>query len=240
MLSSPGCTIGPLSGAGTVNVPGVLFESSTNSSEFDGLMTGNGAFYKTGTGTLTLTNSNSTFNGTVRINAGTLQLTNPLVLQNATLDLEAADTGTLDTSTASLTSLVLGGLMGTQNLAAPAGPLTVGGNNTSTTYSGNLTGATSLTKAGSGTWVLTSTASSFGPTTINNGAIQIAAGTVLANNTVAVNSTAGLIFGSGVSAATIGGLSGSGSVVLQTIDSSPLPVTLAAGGNGQNTTFSGR
>ena len=92
-------------------------------------------------------------------------MTSPLALQNATLDLEAGDAGTLDTSTAGLTSLTLGGLMGTQNLVAPAGPLTVGGNGSSTTYSGNLSGATSLTKTGTGTLVLTSSGSSFGGAT---------------------------------------------------------------------------
>ena len=44
--------------------------------------------------------------------------------------------------------------MGARNLIAPAGPLTIGGNNSSTTYSGNLGGASSLTKAGTGTLFL--------------------------------------------------------------------------------------
>ena len=89
-------------------------------------------------GTLTLTNSANTLSGTVRIGGGTLLLTNALVLQNATLDLNAADTGTLVTSS-SVAGLVLGGLMDSRNLVVPAGPLTIGGNGLSTTYSGNLT-----------------------------------------------------------------------------------------------------
>ena len=63
--------------------------------------------------------------------------------------MNAADAGTLVTSS-SVASLVMGGLMDSRNLVTAAIPLTVGGNGLSTTYSGNLTGATSLTKVGSG------------------------------------------------------------------------------------------
>ena len=230
-------TIGPLSGAGTLNVAGALTENATAGSQFDGVMAGSGVFLKSGTGRLVLTGSNSTYSGTVRIAAGTLQLNSPLALQAATLDLEAADAGTLDTSTAGLASLTLGGLMGSQNLVAPAGPLVVGGNGASTSYTGNLSGATSLTKTGTGILALSSTGSTFGNTTISGGAIQISNGAVLANSAVTVNASQGLIFGSGVIAAAVGGLSGSGSVVLQTLDYAA--VTLTAGANGQNTTFSG-
>src|ERR1019366_9250077 len=53
----------------------------------------------------------------------------------------------------------------------PAGPLTIGGNGSSGTYSGALTGATSLTKVGAGTLLLTGTANSVGNTIITAGAV---------------------------------------------------------------------
>ena len=115
----------------------------------------------------------NTLVGVTTIPSGTLQLNNPLAIQGQTLDINTTDAGTLDTSTASLTSLTLGGLMGSRNFIAPAGPLTVGGNGVSTTYSGNLSGATSLTKVGSGTLYL-SGANSAGSTIVSGGMLEAA------------------------------------------------------------------
>ena len=175
MLSDPylgiSDTIGTLSGAGALSIAGTLTENATSGSQFDGPMAGFGTFVKSGVGTLILTNSNSTFNGTVRIGTGSLRLSNALVLQTATLDMNAADAGTLDTSSSGLTSLTLGGLMGARNLIVPAGSLTIGGNGASTTYSGNLSGATSLTKVGAGSLIFTGTSNGFGNTTITAGAV---------------------------------------------------------------------
>ena len=166
-------SIGPLAGSGALNITGTLSENpSSPSSEFDGPLGGSGMFIMSGagTGTLTLTNS-GTFGGTVRIGTGTLRLKSPLALQDATLDMNVADVGALDTSSGSLSSLVLGGLMGARNLFAPAGPLTIGGNNSSTTYSGNLGGASSLTKAGTGTLFLSGT-NGFASATITGGGLD--------------------------------------------------------------------
>ena len=189
--------IGPLAGSGALNITGTLSENpSSPSSKFDGPLGGSGLFIMLGggTGTLTLTNSGSTFGGTVRIGTGTLQLKSPLALQDATLDMNTADAGTLDTSTGSLSSLVLGGLMGVRNLSAPAA-LTIGGNNSSTTYAGILGGANSLTKAGSGTLFL-SGANGFASATITGGGLDVTTTASLPGyatpNAVTVNAGAGL------------------------------------------------
>ena len=141
-------TIGDLSGSGVLNISGTIAENATTGSEFDGTITGFGLFLKSGPGTLILTNSASNLNGSVRIGQGKLQLNSPLALQTATLDMNAGDMGTLDTTTGGITSLTLGGLTGARNLAIAAIPLTIGGDGVSTTYTGNLSGATSLTKVG--------------------------------------------------------------------------------------------
>ena len=138
-------SIGPLSGAGVVNLSGTMTENVTGTTEFDGTLTGAGVFIQDGPGTLILTNSATNFNGTIRIGAGTLEVGNALALQGVTLDMNAADSGNLATG-AGVTSITLGGLTGARNLASPVGLLTVGSDGASTTYSGNLSGVTTLTK----------------------------------------------------------------------------------------------
>ena len=67
---------GQFTGSGTLGVNGTLTSSSATPYEFDGALSGSGLILKSGVGMLTLTNSGSTFDGTVRIGAGTLLLTN--------------------------------------------------------------------------------------------------------------------------------------------------------------------
>ena len=120
-----------------------------------GVLSGSGGLTKAGSGSLTLQAAN-TFTGTTTISGGTLLLGNVAALASSTLDTSGA--GTLSFGT--LTSATLGGLQGTNGLAlsnthTAAVALTVGGNGQSTTYSGNLSGRGSLTKAGPGTLTLT-------------------------------------------------------------------------------------
>jgi fibronectin-binding autotransporter adhesin len=97
-------------------------------------------------------------------------------LQNSTVNLDAADTGSLSFGT--LTSATFGGLKGSRDLAVqnttPAAvALTVGGNNQSTEYAGNLTGPGSLSKAGTGTWTLFGANTYAGTAAINGGVLSV-------------------------------------------------------------------
>jgi autotransporter-associated beta strand protein len=157
---------------------------------------GLGGLTKLGAGNLTLNNAN-TFNGTTTIDAGILQLGNSTALQSSTLNYGNFG-GALDFS--NLTAVTLGGLSGNQNLVltndTPAAVgLTVGNNNSTTTYSGNLssTGG-SLTKVGSGTLTLTGNNTYTGATNINAGTIAIGTGGAI--HGAAINPT-GLIQVSG-------------------------------------------
>jgi autotransporter-associated beta strand protein len=123
-------------------------------------------------GILTLAASNG-YAGTTLVSGGTLLLANANALSRSTLD----TSGTGSVSFGSLTSGTFGGLQGSGNLAlsntTPAGVvLNVGGNNISTTFSGQLSGGGSLTKAGSGLLYLSGTNNYTGTTAVNGGILQ--------------------------------------------------------------------
>ena len=154
---------------------------------------GGGGLVKLGTGTLALTGAN-TFTGATRISAGSLSLGNALALQNSTLDLDAADAGTISAINQNST---LGGLTGSRNLDMLTRTLSIGNNDASTTYSGSLSNG-ALTKIGAGTLTLTGENVYTGTTTIDSGTLQIGAGGTaggLANaSTITGSAGASLVF----------------------------------------------
>ena len=95
-------------------------------------------------------------------------------MQNSTLD----TSGSGAVNFASLTSATFGGLTGPGNLTllnagSAALALSVGDNNTDTTYSGILAGPGSLTKLGAGTLTLTGSNTYSGGTTVRGGALLV-------------------------------------------------------------------
>jgi autotransporter-associated beta strand protein len=66
-------------------------------------------------------------------------------------------------------NLAVGSMSGQAPINSGGGSLSVGGDNTSSTYSGTISGSGSLTKTGSGTLTLTASDAYSGPTTINQG-----------------------------------------------------------------------
>jgi autotransporter-associated beta strand protein len=158
-------------------------------------------------GTVALAAAN-TFVGKVTVNMGTLRLDHALALRNNTLNLNGI-TGNTGNALGQATfnssvvgnAFTLGGLEGyrplaLQNTAAAAIALSVGFNDTSTTYTGALTGAGSLIKIGSGTLTLGGVSTYTGATVVNGG-------------TLAVNATL-----AAAGAVQVGGDSGTGTPVL--------------------------
>ncbi|MCE9630553.1 MAG: autotransporter-associated beta strand repeat-containing protein [Planctomycetia bacterium] len=159
--------------------------NQATSGTFNGIITGNLAFTKSGAGNLTLapilvtaaatgTTGTSTFSGDTFVSAGTLTLGNANALFGSTFD--TASTGTLSLGT--LSAATFGGLKNSGTLtltnSGSAFALSVGGNNVSSSFAGRLTGLGGLTKAGSGTFTLTGGSSDYaGATTLAGGALAL-------------------------------------------------------------------
>ena len=201
---------------GNLNLTNI--STGNNAVVFSNVVSGTGGI--TVAGGISRLSGTNTFSGVTRIESGTLQLAGPvfndtttLALQNSTLDLNASDAGTLVFGynvNLQITAATLGGLSGSRNLAltsysGSSVALTVGNNNSSTTYSGTLTGGGSLIKVGTGTLTLSgaqtytgTTAVTVGTLVVNgslgNGGTTVASGATLAGNmtiggTTAVNGT---------------------------------------------------
>ena len=156
-----------------------------------------GIIQKNGDGKLILSGPTSYSGGTI-INAGTLQLANSNMLSATTAATVASGT-TLDLGGFDQT---IGSLAGAGSVALGAALLTTGADNSSTNYSGAMSGTGGLTKQGTGNLILSGTNDYTGPTTIN-------AGTLSVNGAIT----------SAVTAASGGRLGGSGSVGSTTIAS---------------------
>ena len=153
---------------------------------------GNIELTKTGAGSLTLSNPNS-HTGRTALNAGSLVINHAQALQNSTLE------GTFGASThtfGAITTATLGGLAGNADLklessANVALALTVGGNNASTVYAGQLTGSGSLIKTGSGRLSLFYDNTFTGGITVAAGSLQAQSPTAFSAGTI--TSTGGTI-----------------------------------------------
>jgi autotransporter-associated beta strand protein/YVTN family beta-propeller protein len=148
---------------GTLNTNG-------NNLTLGGAISGTGSFSKTGLGTLTLT-GNSTYSGASFVNMGTLQagIANAFsansaynVASGATLDLNGFNQS-------------IGSLAGAGFVTLGTATLATGNDNTSTTFSGVISGTGGLAKIGTGTLTLTGNNAYSGGTTVSGGLINFSA-----------------------------------------------------------------
>ena len=175
---------------------------------------GTGGLTKNGAGTLTLSAAN-TFTGATTINAGNLTISNALALQNSAFNSDGA--GTLVLS--SVTTPTLGGLSGSGNLSAKISNyntvtaltlnVTSGGNYSYSGVISNGSGATTLTKTGTGTQVLSGNNTYTGTTRVISGTLEASGtGALGANPTLNIEG-GGLVFSGGTHATTTTGTLGS-------------------------------
>lgn len=161
---------------GDVSPVAISFENATKNFTLTGShgLAGGVEVPKNGDGTLTLSNPN-VHTGRTHLTGGTLVIDHSLALQNSTLegDFSAGAVHRFG----SVTSATFGGLAGNADLAlanasSQAVALTVGGNNQSTVHGGEISGAGSLAKAGTGRLALAFDNTFTGGVTVAAGILQ--------------------------------------------------------------------
>ena len=147
---------------------------------------------------LTLSGANTFTGDTLFASNAILTLKNELALQNSTLNSIATTTGRLYFgSDGSYTAFTLGGLSGAKNIAlvnqgSGAIELSVGNNDSNTTYSGVLSGIGSLNKIGSGELILSGLNIHTGTTTVTTGTLSLSG---VGNNNIASSTVVDVISG---------------------------------------------
>jgi autotransporter-associated beta strand protein len=176
-LTSAGTTLGSLDGAGNVVLgsKNLTVGSNNLSTEVSGVIFGNngGSLTKVGTGTLTLSGSN-TYTGGTTINAGTLEMRNGRALADTgTVTIaDAAGATLLVTNSETIGSLAGGGATGGAVQIAAGQTLTTG-NVSDTTFAGAITGGGALTKQGAGIFTLSGNNTYSGGTILAQGTFSL-------------------------------------------------------------------
>ncbi|HVD93260.1 MAG TPA: autotransporter-associated beta strand repeat-containing protein, partial [Vicinamibacterales bacterium] len=147
-------------GGGTFNTAG------TAAIDITGSIDGSGGLGKAGSGTLTLFGAN-TYTGPTIVGAGVLRAGAVNVFStNGAMQVDAGATLDLNSRDQAVGSLLGGG-----SVTLGTGTLTAGGDNTSTLFSGVISGSGALVKSGSGALVLAGSNSYTGGTLVSGGAL---------------------------------------------------------------------
>jgi fibronectin-binding autotransporter adhesin len=238
-------TIGSLAGGGASggNVQIAAGQTLTTggantSTSFAGVISGSGGLTKQGTGTFTLTGSN-TYAGTTTIGGGTLELQNGAAISDSGAVVLGNSSGAalLVTNSETIGSLAGGGFLGGNVQIAAGQTLTTGGANSSTTFVGVISGSGGLTKQGTGTFTLAGSNSYAGATTVSGGTLELLGGAAIADSgAVVLDNTAGvnlLVSTSETIGSLAGGGASGGNVQIAAGQ------TLATGGANSSTSFAG-
>jgi autotransporter-associated beta strand protein len=225
-----------------------------NTKTYDGTITsvqsstvnGSGNFIKDGDGTMTL---GGTVNvATTTISGGVIKLGTANVLAGTTVIVDAFHG--LDFN--GLAAATLGALGGNEEVFLRSTAVTVGGDNVTIAYTGNLTADSvsppSITKVGTGTWRLGGDGTNYyGEVDINQGTVELDSTNALFNSVVSPNATTlygasftGTMATSGsVATVVIGGLAGDGKVIIGNPDLIADLGVDPTSGQLRKTTFSG-
>ena len=162
---------------GNVANNGIFAVNRSDVFTFRGLISGTGAFQQNGTGT-TIFTANNTYRGATTVSAGTLQAgaANTFAPSSA---FTVASGAALNLASFNQS---IGSLAGAGSVTLGSATLTTGNDNTSTTFSGTISGAGSLIKIGTGVLTLSGVNTYSGGTTL--------AGTLSLTNNQALGSGA--------------------------------------------------
>ena len=148
------------------------------------ITTSTGTLTKDGSGTLLLSSSANTFSGNIAVTAGTLAVTNGGAIAASSL-LTVGSGATFSVIGSEGVGRFTGA--GTVSIATNQ-TLTTSFDSASNSFAGSLSGGGSLTKAGSGTFVLSGNNSGYsGETVLNNGALLVGANGAFGTGTVTIN-----------------------------------------------------
>ena len=147
---------------------GGTFDTNGNNVTFATGLGGSGGLTKQGNGTLTLASASNSYGGATLVNMGTLQagVTNAFASSSA---FTVASGAVLDLNNF---NQAIGSLAGAGAVTLGAATLTTGNDNTSTTFSGAISGTGGLTKVGGGILTLASANTYAGGTTVSGGLIN--------------------------------------------------------------------
>ena len=151
----------------TLGAGGGTFDTAgTADVDITGSITGTGGFTKTGTGTLTLSGTNS-YGGSTVVGGGVLRGGAVNVFNsNGAMQVNAGATLDLNGNDQSV-----GSLAGAGSITLGSATLTAGSDNTSSLFSGVVSGAGPLVKAGTGALTLTGANNYTGGTTVSAGSL---------------------------------------------------------------------
>lgn len=181
-------------GGGAIDVA-----SAATTLTLTGLIDGAGSFTKLGAGTLTLASANTYTGGTTSLKGGTLKLgAHQGVRLGSALTIESGATFNLNNF-----SQTIGSLAGAGNVTLGTSTLNTGGDNSSTTFAGSISGTGAVNKNGTGTMTLTGASSYGGNTSVNAGNLTITGGGGLSDGMGLIGS----VFGT-IGHATVGGGTG--------------------------------
>ena len=177
---------------------GGIVDTNGNNATLSGAISGPGGLSKIGAGTLTLSGQ-STYTGATAVNVGTLQAgaVNAFSPSSA---FSVASGAVLNLAGFNQT---IGSLAGAGAVTLGAATLTTGNDNTSTTFSGVMSGGGGLAKIGNGILTLTGANTFTGGTTVNGGGLvvngSLASGVTVNNGTLSgTGSFGGLVANGGV------------------------------------------
>ncbi|MFZ5783588.1 MAG: autotransporter domain-containing protein [Pseudomonadota bacterium] len=185
---------------------GGTFDTNGNDVTLASGLTGIGGLTKAGAGTLTL-GAASTYGGATAVNGGTLQAG----AVNAFSASSAVTVAAGATLALNSFSQVIGSLAGAGSVTLGSATLTAGGDNSSTTFSGTLSGSGGLVKTGAGTMTLAGVSTYTGGTTVTGGTLQGTTSSLQGN----IVNNASVVFDQTGSGTYAGVMSGTGSLTLQ-------------------------
>src|SRR5579883_358991 len=170
--------------------------SSTGTLTLNGILSGSNGLSTAGSGTVVL-GAAENYTGTTSVTAGTLQMG----IANAISSSSPVSVSSGATFALASNDQTIGSLAGAGTVSLGSAALTLGGDNSSTTFSGAINGTGSLVKNGSGTLTLSGSNSYQGGTTLNAGAISLSNASGLGTGTATIANNATLTIASALGSA---------------------------------------